>query len=102
MTVDKLKEKLKELSFGSEEYIKTLANIIYLRKDLMAKMYMADVCMLGIGQVYGTEERDKHEKMLNKAYELVTGSNDLGICLFAAICLVMEGEEQINEIISEN
>lgn len=102
MTVDKLKEKLKELPFGSEEYIKNLANIIYLQRNLMAKMYMADVCMLGIGQVYGTEERNKYEKVINKAYELVTGSNDPGICLFAAICLVMEGEEQINEIISEN
>lgn len=87
------------LSFGSDGYIKTLANIIYLQKDLMAKMYTADVCMLGIEQVYGTEERDKYEKILSKAYELVTGSNEPGVCLFAAICLVMEGEKTVNELI---
>lgn len=104
MTVDKLKEKLKMLPFGSEEYIKTLANIIYLQKNIMAKIYTADVCLMGIEQIYGKSECDKHtnSKMINMAYELVTKTNDPGVCLFAAICLVMEGEKKVNETIIQD
>lgn len=103
-TVDKLKQQLKELPFGSENYIKILANIIYLQKNIIAKMYTADLCLLGIQQVYRAEECDKHtnEKMINKAYELITRSKDPGVCLFAAVCLVMEGEKKVNETICQN
>lgn len=99
---ERLKEQLKKLPFGTEGYIKTLANLIYVRKDVIAKMYTSDVCMLGIRQVYGAEECEKYEKLLKKAYELITRSDEPGVCLFAAICLVMEGEKKINELIYFN
>lgn len=96
---DRLKEKLKELPFGSEAYIKTLANIIYLRKDIVARMYAADLCLMGFLRVYGPDEADKQDAMLKEAHDLLTESRDPGLCLIAAICLVAEGKEKTYELI---
>lgn len=99
MTADKLKEQLENIPFGSEEYIKTLANLIYIKKDILAKAYTRDVCMLGVSMAYG-EDTGRYEDILDNAYGLIAESNDPGICLLAAVCLVMEGKKKIHETFS--
>lgn len=102
MTADKLKERLKVLPFGSEEYIKTLANIFYTEKRMDVKISAASTISLGLASVYGEAACKMYDKMLDKAEEMLYDSNEPSLYLIGAIIAIMEGEKQVNELIYAN
>lgn len=100
--IEKLKDKLKRLPFGSDEYIKTLGNILYLERRTEAKIYSAGALSLGLDRVYGTEVCKMYSNIIRAAEEMLYNSEEPSLYLFGAIGLIMEGESKVNEFIYAN
>jgi hypothetical protein len=89
----RLKSKLSECETGSEEYIRCLANIIFLTTDKGKQSYadLKIVFTLGLESVYGHIPIDSRiAEVLDKALDLIFAGDFKGYCLTTAVIKTLE------------
>mgnify|MGYP006912973312 CR=1 FL=1 len=91
--VARLRDKLAEYKAGSEEYIRCLANIIYLTTDKGKQSYtdLKMVFTLGLESVYGPIPIDSEiAEVIDTALDLIFAGDFKGYCLMTAIIKTLE------------